>query len=134
MNLYLDSSAVVKLFAKEAGSSNLVELLRSELGGSGSRLIVSRLTRVETLRSLRRRGVDVSAAKAFLAQADLIELRAEDFILAETLTPPQLRSLDALHLASAIRLSQLDIGFVTYDRQLGAAARDAGLKVLTPGY
>jgi uncharacterized protein len=56
----------------------------------------------------------------------------EILLRAGTLDPVALRSLDAIHLASALALGPHVQAFVTYDRTLGRAARAAGMKVLTP--
>ena len=53
--------------------------------------------------------------------------------LAGTIGPPRLRSLDAIHLASALSIGDDPEAFVTYDERLAEAAREAGLNVLMPG-
>lgn len=53
--------------------------------------------------------------------------------MAGALTPPALRSLDAVHLASALSVRDRLDGFVAYDARLVEAARAHGLPVLTPG-
>lgn len=62
-------------------------------------------------------------------------VRADHSVLdrAARLQPPALRSLDAIHLASALELDEALSAFVTYDRQLERAAAAAGLSVETPG-
>ena len=52
---------------------------------------------------------------------------------AAVLPGKHLRSLDALHLATARMLGQTLTQFITYDKRLARAARDAGLPVVTPG-
>ena len=61
-------------------------------------------------------------------------VRTEGWVLARaaTLDPPDLRSLDAIHLATAL-LVRADLTFITYDRQLGRVAADLGLPVASPG-
>jgi predicted nucleic acid-binding protein len=51
---------------------------------------------------------------------------------AAALDPPELRSIDAIHLASALTLDAALTAFVTYDRRLEAAAVRAGLSVEAP--
>lgn len=133
MNLYLDSSAAVKLFAAEAESQALASVVRELIGSGSGRLFVSRLTQLETVRSLRRKGVDPSSAASFFEAADLVDIKPQDFEKAQHVLPSSLRSLDALHLVSALRLSELDTAMVTYDRQLAEAATEAKLKVISPG-
>ena len=74
----------------------------------------------------------VTRAEEVLRSVALIDVDRAAVWRAGNVEPSELRSLDAIHLASAIDLaSDLD-GFVTYDLRLAAAARTAGLTVLTP--
>jgi uncharacterized protein len=50
------------------------------------------------------------------------------------LPDPALRSLDAIHVATAVRLRPLIDAFVTYDKRQGAAAREVDLRVVSPGF
>jgi predicted nucleic acid-binding protein len=68
-----------------------------------------------------------------LAAVNLVPLRAELLREAAQLTLPELRSLDAIHLASALSLAPDLAGLVAYDSRLASAARSAGLPVLAPG-
>jgi predicted nucleic acid-binding protein len=133
MNLYLDSSAAVKLFTAEAESPALGSVVRELIGSGVGRLFISRLTRLETVRSLRRKGEDPTIADRFFEAADLVDIRPQDFEKAQHVLPSSLRSLDSLHLVSALRLSELGIAMVTYDRQLAEAAAAAGLRAISPG-
>lgn len=63
-----------------------------------------------------------------------IELDAELARVAAATGTPQLRALDAIHIASALRLGPELDGFVTYDDRQAAAARDLGLRVEAPGH
>jgi predicted nucleic acid-binding protein len=58
---------------------------------------------------------------------------AEVFDRAGAMAPPELRSLDALHLAAAMSLGRDLAGIVAYDDRLALAASHAGLKVASPG-
>ena len=133
MNLYLDSSAAVKLFTAEAESPALASVVRELIGSGVGRLFLSRLTQLETVRSLRRKGEDPTVADRFFEAVDLVDIRSQDFEKAQHVLPSSLRSLDALHLVSALRLSELGIAMVTYDRQLAEAAAAAGLRAISPG-
>ena len=133
MNLYLDSSAAVKLFTAEAESPALASAVRELIGSGVGRLFLSRLTQLETVRSLRRKGEDPTVADRFFEAADLVDIRPQDFEKAQHVLPSSLRSLDSLHLVSALRLSELGIAMVTYDRQLAEAAAAAGLRAISPG-
>jgi predicted nucleic acid-binding protein len=128
---YLDASALVKLATPEAET----DALRAALGTFDAR-VTNRLATVEVARALLRRGVataalvaDVSEAFSGLAITELDPAIAES---AGRLGPPALRSLDAIHLASALALgAELD-ALVTYDGRLADAARAAGLEVIAP--
>ena len=133
MNLYLDSSAAVKLFTAEAESPALASVVRELIGSGVGRLFLSRLTQLETVRSLRRKGEDPTVADRFFEAADLVDIRPQDFEKAQHVLPSSLRSLDSLHLVSALRLSELGIAMVTYDWQLAEAAAAAGLRAISPG-
>jgi predicted nucleic acid-binding protein len=133
MNLYLDSSAAVKLFTAEAESPALGSVVRELIASRVGRLFLSRLTQLETVRSLRRKGEDPTVADRFFEAADLVDIRPQDFEKAQHVLPSSLRSLDSLHLVSALRLSELGIAMVTYDRQLAEAAAAAGLRAISPG-
>lgn len=128
MSVYLDSSAAVKLIVQEAESAALRAWL-----GSGRSLASSALVRTEMLRAVRREepgGID--QARAVLAVFVLHAIDAEILETASGLHPPTLRSLDAIHLATALRLAdQLD-AIVTYDRRMIEGARLLGLPVASP--
>jgi hypothetical protein len=128
--LYLDSSAIVKLVAPEPESVALVEIL-----GADSDAISSALARVEVLRAVRR----VSSSSERIGRAeDVLDRIAlvpiDDDILHEAarLTPRGLRTLDAIHLATALMLAPDLAIVVTYDSRLSDAAAEAGLAVVAP--
>lgn len=95
--------------------------------------VSSALLGVEAVRACRRhRGEYASDARGWLLDVALIPL--EDALLdkATSLDPPALRSLDALHLATALSIRD-DIGaFYSYDRRLAEAATRHGLEVMSP--
>ena len=62
----------------------------------------------------------------------LVEISPEVRALAQAVTPPVVRTLDAIHLASALRMGDQLTSFVTYDRRLADAAIAAGLTVDSP--
>ena len=129
--LYLDASAIVKLAVPEPESRALFELLEN-----WPERVSSALAQVEVLRALRRSGAPASAyrrGEQVLARLALIRLH--DSILAEaaSLEPPNLRALDAIHMATALSLRGDLAAFVTYDRRLAEAAAAARLKVWAPG-
>lgn len=128
MSAYLDSSALVKLVVAEDESLALRRALRRH----PSR-VSSALARVEVVRAIRAYGAEgLTRARAVLRAVDLVPI--DDGILdaASRLDPAVLRSLDAIHLASALRLAgELEV-IVTYDRRMAEAATALGLAVAAP--
>lgn len=96
--------------------------------------IVSALLEVEALRFGTRVGPSVAdLAAERIRQVESIAIDAEVVRLAARVPPPVLRSLDAIHLATALRIRD-DVGaFFTYDLRLAAAARAHGFDVRSPG-
>lgn len=129
--IYLDSSALLKLLFQERESDELQSWL-STLESAPK--VSSELAKVEVLRASRRMApAAVPAAQAMLSQLDLVPLAGEVVENAAYLGEASLRSLDALHVASAIALGPDLTTFVAYDHRLAAAASDLGLQVLQPG-
>jgi uncharacterized protein len=125
--MYLDSSALVKLVIDEAES----KALRVALEDTPSRVSCT-LARVEVVRAVRSKGLRaIRAAHETLERIELIELDHELLDLAAELDAP-VRSLDAIHLASALELGDELEALITYDVRMAAAARALGLPVLAP--
>ena len=129
--IYLDSSALVKLAIVEPETT----ALSTWLGERTAEVRVSSdLARVEVPRAvLRRQPAALPQAQQVIAR--LLKLRMSRAVLSEAaaLHPAQLRSLDAIHIASALRLGARLTSMVCYDERLGEAARTAGLAVDAPG-
>jgi predicted nucleic acid-binding protein len=126
--LYLDSSALVKLAVAEKESQALRGLL-----AFGSDLASSALARTEVPRAIAPQGeLAVRRAMRVLAQIELIAI--DDAILdsAARLGPPTLRTLDAIHIASALALEDALESIVTYDTRMAAAATTLGIRVSAP--
>ena len=125
---YLDTSALIKLVRSEPESVALREQLRS-----GGQIVSSALLVVEGRRAAARYGAVASArAQGALGAVTLLPVDDQTLESAAELTPPQLRSLDALHLAAALSLGA-DLGrFYCYDRRLASAARTLGVDVRDP--
>jgi predicted nucleic acid-binding protein len=125
---YLDSSAIVKLAAKEPESAALRRYLRRRRP-----LVSSALARTEVLRALLPAGPDaVARGREVLARLDLVRINDRVLESAGVLQPSILRSLDAIHLATAAQLG-IDLGpIVTYDEQMAVAARQLGHRVASP--
>jgi predicted nucleic acid-binding protein len=128
--IYLDSAAVVKLVHAEPESPALRGWLdeQAETGW-----ISSVLTEIESFRALARYAPDAaSRLPAVLDQIDLIDLDPHIRILAQTVRPVTVRSLDAIHLGTALHSRPELTSFVTYDKRLLDAAEAAGLPVDSP--
>ena len=92
----------------------------------------SRIGIVETRRAVARREHDPAQLEIVLRSVEVIELDAAISRQAGTIGPSSLRTLDAIHLATAMQLGG-DLGaFVTYDDRLASAARSIGLPVVKP--
>jgi len=128
--IYLDSAAVVKLAHAEPESAALRGWLdeRAETPWSSSVL-----TEIESFRALARYAPQAaSRLPAVLDQIDLIDLDQRIRMLARMVTPPTVRSLDAIHLGTALRSRPALTSFVTYDQRLLDAAQAAGLPIDSP--
>jgi predicted nucleic acid-binding protein len=128
--IYLDSSAILKLVVQEPETSALLTFLAAhpERASSG-------LARVEVLRALRRARVSASQRRrAFDVLARIALLHVDDDILesAAELESADLRSLDAIHIVTALSIREELTGVVTYDERFSSAARRAGLSVFAP--
>jgi predicted nucleic acid-binding protein len=89
---------------------------------------------VEVLRAVAIRDPDViERARQLLANIDLLRMSNEVLDDAANLAPGSIRSLDAIHLASARRLRGDLARLVTYDFRMASAAREIGILVDTPG-
>ncbi len=125
---YLDSSAIVKLAVREPQSDALRRYLRHRRP-----LLSSALARTEVLRALLPGGESaVAAGRRVLERIDLVRVNDRILNLAGSLPPVELRSLDAIHLATVTHLGAELREIVTYDERMVAAARSMGLKTATP--
>ena len=126
MIAYLDSSAIVKLVVEEPETEALGRTLEA-----WSELATSRVARVEVPRALAAKGeAAVEAGREVIDALLLVPLDDVVLDVAAALGPPVLRSLDAVHLASAISLGD-DLGvLITYGERMLAAAGPVGVEVL----
>jgi predicted nucleic acid-binding protein len=128
--LYLDSSALVKLVVAEPETPALLEFL-----AGWPHRVSSVLARVEVLRAVKRtRAGPAVRRRAARVLARVALIRIDDLVLAAAarVAPPELRTLDAVHLATAGSLDDL-AGIVTYDARFGGAASRVRFKVWSPG-
>ncbi len=128
MSTYLDASAAAKLLVDEAESSALAAYL-DELGAEQS-LVSSAVLETELRRLAVRLHLEQAAVTELLARVDLVDPPRSLFHEAGLLPGTHLRSLDALHLATAVSVDVDTV--VAYDARLLDAARSLGLRVHTP--
>jgi predicted nucleic acid-binding protein len=127
--LYLDSSAFVKLVVDETEST----AVRTFLADRAARRVSSALLRTESLRSIRHLGPDALATvREGLRRVDLIGIDDRILDAAGILEPQVLRTLDAIHLATAMAVGDDLEVIVTYDERMVEAARLMGLPTATP--
>ena len=128
MRIYLDTSAAAKVLVDEVESEALTAYLDDER--SNTEIVSSALLETELRRLAGRLGLDQSAVSDLLTRIDLIDPSRSIFHEAGVLPGPTLRSLDALHLATALRI-EADV-LVAYNLRLLDAARDLGLAIDSP--
>jgi predicted nucleic acid-binding protein len=133
VSTYVDSSALLKRYVEEPDSAGADALLRADRG-----LLTARHTIVEVRRNLARllSGRDLAAARGDFADDlrsfSIIELDEATCESAATIAETTgVRTLDALHLAAAQRVSEAGLGFLTFDLRQAQAARTLGLTVVT---
>lgn len=126
---YLDSSAIVKLIISEPGSESL-----AHASSGWGPLVSSKIAHTEVRRALLRAGVqDAVRCAEVLESIGLVAVSDEVLSKAATMLPATLRSLDAIHIATASLLGNDLAQLCTYDLRMAAAAEAAGLAVVTPG-
>jgi uncharacterized protein len=141
--IYFDTCALIKLVRQDAASDALGSFIdaRPEM-----RWFVSEIARAEIARAVRRINVDDSGriidkaqlgaelrhADGLCDHLDLVPVSTRVLSAAAALEQPFLRTLDAIHLATAAAVRTGLSAFVTYDKRLAAAAKDAGLPVMSP--
>ena len=124
---YVDSSALVKLVLIEPGSTGMVRWFVE-----GERLLTSAVGVIETRRAAARRPHDPARLAYVLRSVEEIALGVGIADRAASIGPPSVRTLDAIHLATALSMARDLDAFVTYDDRLAAAARALGLPVVSP--
>lgn len=128
-SIYLDSAAVVKLVHAENETQALREWLDERIDSPWTS---SALLEVEAFRALARYAPEsASRLHHVLDQVNLIDIDVNIRILAQTIKPTTVRSLDAIHLATALRVRPTSL--ITYDKRLADTARETGLTVEMPG-
>ncbi|MBI4884442.1 MAG: type II toxin-antitoxin system VapC family toxin [Actinobacteria bacterium] len=126
---YVDTSAYLKLLIEEPESALLAETL--ERARTDGRLLVSSmLLTTELRRAAWRLAIPLTEIDAELEKINLISVADSTFARAGAFPDPRLRSLDAIHLATAIECDATTI--YTYDSRLSDAARGVGIVVSAP--
>jgi predicted nucleic acid-binding protein len=126
--LYLDSSAIVKLVVSEPESAALVQEVASDPD-----VVSSQIALTEVVRAVGRAKGPIRRAERIVRSVALVPIDHPILIEAATMRPWTLRSLDAIHLASALSLRPDVDAFIAYDARLLEAAEGAGLVVRSPG-
>jgi hypothetical protein len=141
--IYFDSCALLKLIRQEAESAALGAFIDAR---PDTRWFTSEVARAELTRSVRRinhddQGVIIDRARlqselgyteSLCDRLDLIPVSSWVLGEAAGLEQPFLRTLDAIHVASATGLRKSLSAFVTYDKRLAKAAEAARLPVAAP--
>ena len=131
--IYLDTSALVKLIRDEAESQDLADWLDERVD---SPWITSAQTEVELPRAIRAGAPEgLSAVPGVLDRLDRFEIDTVVRATAAAYPDDKLRSLDAIHLATAQTASSAAplTALVAYDHRLRQAAADLGIPVAAPG-
>jgi uncharacterized protein len=127
-SVYVDTSAIARMLLDEPDKPVIEQRLEDF-----NERVASRLLRVELRRVGVREGV-LDRADELLRDISLVALDEEILAAAETVTPSTVTTLEAIHLATAVRLSragELD-ALMTYDKRLADGAREHGITVLSP--
>ena len=129
MTVYLDTSAAAKLVKEESESAALAEWMQQP--DVRASLVSSFFLHTELHCAAARRAGDfpVDAVRTVLSAVELVDVERADLVAAATL-PGRLRSADAIHLATSVRVAADTM--VVYDEELAAAARSVGLRVVAP--
>ena len=126
--IYADTSALAKLLTAETETA----ALRDWISRQDARLVTNSIGVVELRRLAARVSQQaVGAATVLLGRIDRLALTPAALALAGELPPPEVRALDALHIASAAELVELQV-LLTYDRRMAEAATHFGLPVESP--
>lgn len=128
MTIYVETSAAAKLLVEEHESKALAAYLDGF--SQTDRLVSSVLLETELRRLAVREDLSQAVVSDLLDRFDLYEPDRAIFIEAGLLPGPHLRSLDALHIAVAIRV-EAEV-MVAYDVRQSEAARAVGLRVIGP--
>lgn len=126
---YLDTSAATKLVVEEAESEALSAWIEDE----GPAFVASELLRVEVLRTCRRHSPEaLTRAREVIDSVILMSVTTDICIDAAGVDPAVVRSLDAVHIATALAIGDDLKAVVTYDLRMAEGCRIYGLPVVAP--
>ncbi len=125
---YLDSSAMLKVFKKESESDAMIDYYSKHL----DQLVTSELTITEVLGNLIRFDIPTHVAERAFSGLTLMPVKQEILRKAAELMGQGLRSLDAIHLATALSLKGHLSEIVTYDHQFAEVGTAQGVAVKSP--
>ncbi|GEM33559.1 ribonuclease VapC [Nocardia neocaledoniensis NBRC 108232] len=128
-SFYLDTSVAIRIILGH--SPQAAEWFDDAAGGEGSRVISSRLLRTEMTRVLRREGLPVLERDRIIDYIDIIPIDHAVLNEAEAIIS-HIRTLDAIHLASALRSGLEDLTIVTHDKNVATVAEQLGFAVFDP--
>jgi predicted nucleic acid-binding protein len=128
--IYLDTSASLKLVAAEEESAALIDWLNAH---PDENLVTSAIGHIELVRAAARTGPNaVALARNVASTIDTLVLTDTIASAAATIPPAELRTLDAVHLATAYIHRKALTAFCAYDRRLLEAAESHGLPAVSP--
>lgn len=128
MSWYIDSSAIIKLIVAEKESPDLKDYISNGL-------LTSEIARVEVLRTVTMNAPDlVASARKVLGALNTVDINASILYMAEDFgSEISLRTLDAIHVATALSVRDVIDGIITYDKGMSKDAKALGLSVVSPG-
>jgi predicted nucleic acid-binding protein len=128
LSWYIDSSAIIKLIVAEKESPDLKDYISNGL-------LTSEIARVEVLRTVTMNAPDlVASARKVLGALNTVDINASILYMAEDFgSEISLRTLDAIHVATALSVRDVIDGIITYDKGMSKDAKALGLSVVSPG-
>jgi len=127
--VYLDTSALGRVVLDEPGSAAIGAAL-----AAFDAVVSSRLLRIELHRVGLRAGIAREEIETWLAGVSLVPMDDATLSAAEAVSPASVATLDAIHLATALRLAANGHieSVMTFDVRLADGAREHGLAVIAP--
>ncbi len=127
--VYLDTSALGRVVLDEPDSAPIGAAL-----AAFDAVVSSRLLGIELHRLGLRTGIAREEIETWLAGVSLVPMDDAVLSVAEAVTPASVATLDAIHLATAVRLAAAGhvASIMTFDARLAEGAREHGLTVIAP--